>query len=257
MSGWIKIHRSITEHWLYTEKRMFSKFEAWNDILLTVNYSEAKCLIKGKLYIIKRGESILSLDNWAKRWGWDKSKVRRFMDLLKNDGMICLKTDNITTHLTVCKYEDYQDSSNASETRTKHKRNTNEIQTTPIKEEEEKEKEQEEEKDSNLSLLLNKSELELTFDSYLEMRKQIKKPATPHAVNLIKKKLVQMTNNNESDMCDLLNQSIVNSWVDIYPIKNTFVKKDKPTMRTTNEVFDEISRKIKSGEIDTTIYPIL
>ena len=150
MSGWIKIHRSITEHWLYTEKRMFSKFEAWNDILLTVNYSEAKCLIKGKLYIIKRGESILSLDNWAKRWGWDKSKVRRFMDLLKNDGMICLKTDNITTHLTVCKYEDYQDSSNASEMRTKHKRNTNEIQTTPIKEEEES-KEEEKEKQLNIS----------------------------------------------------------------------------------------------------------
>lgn len=110
---------------------------------------------------------------------------------------------------------------------------------------------------NDLGLLITKSELELTFDSYLEMRKQIKKPATPHAVNLIKKKLVQMTGNNESDMCDLLNQSIVNSWVDIYPIKNTFVKKDKPTMRTTNEVFDEISRKIKSGEIDTTIYPIL
>ena len=32
MSGWIKIHRSITNHWLYTEKRVFSKFEAWNDI---------------------------------------------------------------------------------------------------------------------------------------------------------------------------------------------------------------------------------
>ena len=128
---------------------------------------------------------------------------------------------------------------------------------TESQQEQEQEQEEEKEQDSNLSLLLNKSELELTFDSYLEMRKQIKKPATPHAVNLIKKKLVQMTNNNESDMCDLLNQSIVNSWVDIYPIKNTFVKKDKPTMRTTNEVFDEISRKIKSGEIDTTIYPIL
>ena len=50
---------------------------------------------------------------------------------------------------------------------------------------------------------------QISFDSYLEMRKQIKKPATPHAVNLIKKKLVQMTNNNESDMCDLLNQSII------------------------------------------------
>ena len=39
--------------------------------------------------------------------------------------------------------------------------------------------------------------------------------------------------------------------------ESKFKPKDKPTMRTTNEVFDEISRKIKSGEIDTTIYPIL
>jgi hypothetical protein len=231
---------------------MFSKFEAWNDILLNVNYAEAKCLIKGKLYIIKRGESILSLDNWAKRWGWDKSKVRRFMDLLKNDGMICLKTDNITTHLTVCKYEEYQDSSNANETRVKRKRNTNEIQTTPIKEEQELQEEEVKEEYNNLGLSIPKSELELTFESYLEMRRKIKKPATPHAIELIKKKLVQMTQNNERDMCELLNQSIVNSWAGIYPIKNNFAKKDRPTMRTTNEVFDNVIERIRNGE-DTTV----
>ena len=39
--------------------------------------------------------------------------------------------------------------------------------------------------------------------------------------------------------------------------ESKFKTKQKPTMRTTNEVFDEISRKVKSGEIDTTIYPIL
>ena len=39
--------------------------------------------------------------------------------------------------------------------------------------------------------------------------------------------------------------------------ESKFKPKEKPTMRTTNEVFDEISRKVKSGEIDTTIYPIL
>jgi hypothetical protein len=105
---------------------------------------------------------------------------------------------------------------------------------------------------NNIDIVIPKSELELTFDSYLEMRKQIKKPATPYAVNLIKKKLVQMTQNNESEMCDILNQSIVNSWAGIYPIKNTFVKKEKPTMRTTNEVFDNVLERIKNGE-DTTV----
>lgn len=141
MSGWIKIHRSIKDHWLYTEKRVFSRFEAWNDILLTVNYSDAQTLIKGKLYNVKRGESILSLDSWAKRWGWEKSTVRRFLKLLENESMVVLDSDNVTTRLTVCKYESYQDERNADETRKKLKRNSNEIQTTPIKEEQEEQEE--------------------------------------------------------------------------------------------------------------------
>ena len=134
MSGWIKLHRSIVSHWLYTEKRTFSRFEAWNDILLTVNFTDAQCCIKGKVYLVKRGESILSFDSWAKRWNWEKSKVRRFFLLLKSNNMIELKTDNITTHLTVCKYDTYQDIGNTNETQTKFKRNTNEIQTKPIEE---------------------------------------------------------------------------------------------------------------------------
>jgi hypothetical protein len=143
MSGWIKLHRSIKEHWLYTEDRVFSKFEAWNDILLSVNFADAKQVIKGKIYNIKRGESTMSLDTWAKRWNWDKSKVRRFLTLLQSDGMIVLVSDNITTHLTVCNYASYQDERNASETPMKRKRNAHEIQTTPIKEEQEQQEQKE------------------------------------------------------------------------------------------------------------------
>lgn len=134
MSGWIKIHRSITNHWLYTEKRVFSKFEAWNDILLTVNYIDAKTIIKGTLYEVKRGQSILSLESWAKRWNWDKSKVRRFLNSLQVDDMLVIKSDTITTRLTVCNYESYQGERNADETQMKRKRNADETQTTPIEE---------------------------------------------------------------------------------------------------------------------------
>lgn len=137
MSGWIKIHRSITSHWLYSEKRTYSKLEAWYDILLNVNFSDNKVILKGKLYEVKRGESILSYESWGKRWNWDKSKVRRFFNLLQNDSMIELKCDNITTHLTVCKYESYQGERNADETQTKRKRNTDEtnIRKKELKEE--------------------------------------------------------------------------------------------------------------------------
>ena len=155
MAGWIKLHRSIQEHWLYTEKRKFSKFEAWNDILLTVNFTEGKTIIKGKLIQIKRGESILSLDSWAKRWGWDKSAVRRFLNTLQKDNMIELKNKTITTRLIVCKYDTYQDERNANETQMKRKRNADETQMkrkrnadethlTPIEEEEESKEEKKE-----------------------------------------------------------------------------------------------------------------
>lgn len=126
MSGWIKIHRSITQHWLYSEKRVYSKLEAWYDIIMTVNYVDNKTVIKGRLYEVKRGESTLSFESWGKRWNWDKSKVRRFFSLLQKDEMIVLKCDNTTTHLTVCKYESYQGERNADETQTKRKRNSNE-----------------------------------------------------------------------------------------------------------------------------------
>ena len=145
MSGWIKIHRCITDHWIYTEKRSFSKFEAWLDILVTVNFADADVIIKGKIYKVKRGQSILSMDSWANRWNWNKSKVRRFFALLEKDKMIVVKSDNKTTQLTVCNYESYQEKRHTDETQKKRDRHATDTQPTPIKEEEEQ-KEQKEEK---------------------------------------------------------------------------------------------------------------
>lgn len=133
MEGWIKLHRKIQNHWLFEEKREMSKLEAWITILMDVNHCEKKVLIKGKLYQIKSGESVNSLDTWAKRFRWNKSKVRRFMNLLQTDNMIVLKSDNKTTHLTVCNYDSYQVERHANDTETKRKRNANETQTTPNK----------------------------------------------------------------------------------------------------------------------------
>ena len=134
MSGWIKLHRSITNHWLYTEKRVFSKFEAWNDILLTVNFTDAKTIIKGSLYEVKRGQSILSLESWSKRWNWNRSKVSRFLNTLQLDGMIVVKSDTVTTQLTVCNYESYQGERTADETQMRRRRDADELQVNTIEE---------------------------------------------------------------------------------------------------------------------------
>lgn len=131
MKGWISIHRSITSHWLYPKGRPFTKYEAWITILLEVNHTDKKESKGFNLIECKRGESINSLDTWAKLFHWNKSKVRRFFIMLQNDSMIETKSVQKTTHLKVCNYDSYQDQRNDSETKLKRKRNDSETELTP------------------------------------------------------------------------------------------------------------------------------
>jgi hypothetical protein len=98
-----------------------------------VNHTEQKVNIKGTVLTCKRGETLCSLDTLARRWNCDKSKVRRFLKLLESDLMIELKSEHITTRLTICKYDTYQGERNEDETQVKHKRNASETQMTPNK----------------------------------------------------------------------------------------------------------------------------
>ena len=127
MSGFIYLWRNLSKHWLWQDKP-FTKGQAWIDILFECNHSEQKVLIKDKLILCKRGESLNSLETWGKRWGWNKSKVRRFLKLLKSDTMVELIPEQKTTHLKVLYYNKYQTKQNASETQVKRKRNASETQ---------------------------------------------------------------------------------------------------------------------------------
>ena len=123
--GWIKLHRSIQEHWLFTENRAFSRYEAWIDMLLKVNHDKSKSVIGNSIIRCERGQSILSLDSWAKRWRWNKSAVRRFFALLEKDDMIVVENVSKTTRITICNYDSYQGLRNDNETITQQKRTDN------------------------------------------------------------------------------------------------------------------------------------
>ena len=106
MSGWVKIHRDIKNHWIW---RSGYKFQWWVDILLTVNYSDNKILIRGQVIDCKRGQSIRSLETWAREWNVSKRTVKKFFELLQKDAMIEIENIQISTRITVCNYDVYQD----------------------------------------------------------------------------------------------------------------------------------------------------
>jgi hypothetical protein len=131
-AGWVKTYRSLRRHWIWHEKP-FTKGQAWIDILLDCNHEGKKVNIGNEIIYCDRGESINSLKTWAKLWGWNISKVRRFLKLLENDSMVVLKSTHNTTHLSVCNYETYQDRRNGSETNMKTIRNEGETKVATNK----------------------------------------------------------------------------------------------------------------------------
>lgn len=135
MTGWISLHRSIQKHWLFEEKRKFSRFEAWIDILLMVNHSDNKIILDGELVTVKRGQRVTSLRQLGERWNWSITKVDKFLKILETDEMLSVKKDTKKTVLTVVNYDDYQDEdskkrhrNNSEKTVKRHRNNTEKTQ---------------------------------------------------------------------------------------------------------------------------------
>ncbi|URZ06445.1 hypothetical protein [Clostridium felsineum] len=111
--GWISIYRIIQEHWLWQEKP-FDKAHAWIDLLLSANHKENKVLLGNELILIETGSFITSQSKLMNRWGWGNTKIRNFLKLLSNDGMIKCSGENYTL-IKIINYEMYQKQTDISQ----------------------------------------------------------------------------------------------------------------------------------------------
>lgn len=130
--GWIRLYRKIKDNELWLEKRVFSKAEAWLDILMEVQHSEKdqKIVIGMKTLTCKRGQSIKSVRTWAKRWTWSVSKVQRFLKLLRECDMIRHDTGTVGSVITIVNYDTYNPLATDSGTDAERSRYTSD--TLPI-----------------------------------------------------------------------------------------------------------------------------
>lgn len=114
MSGWIKLHRKIQEHWLFSFNEP-DKALAFIDLVLSASFDDGTVMIKGRTYTVKRGQFLVAQTTLQKRWKWSQNKVKRFLNLLKNERMVDVETDERTSIITICNYLDYQSVERAGE----------------------------------------------------------------------------------------------------------------------------------------------
>jgi hypothetical protein len=107
--GYLLMFRSLFKHHFWVEKRVFSKFEAWVDLIRTANYKEKKILVKSSMVKLQRGQIAVSLRDLAKKWFWSKDKVARFLMLLEDEQMIRIQKRNDVSIITLNNYSYYND----------------------------------------------------------------------------------------------------------------------------------------------------
>lgn len=252
--GWVPVKRQIQEHWLWKDKP-FSQGQAWIDLIMLANYEDKKMPYKGEIITCERGTVNLSISYLANRWGWSRHKARNFLNLLESDGMVTVKATTNRTTITVENYGVHNDvpttrgqrgdsdktikSSNPLEydgvnattnMTTETLENyiiSNDIPTTKGQrgDSEGTAKGQRGDTTNNNNNINKKTniyndepKLDTAVKEFITFRKKIKKPMTDHAVKLMFSKLNKLSSDTDEQV-EILNQSILNGWQGIYPLK--------------------------------------
>lgn len=122
--GYIKLHRQITDCWIWFDDDKFSKAQAWIDLLMMANHKDVKLPFNGKIIVIKRGQFITSIRKLAERWKWSKDKTAKFLDLLQSDEMLVRESDTKRTLITIVNYELFQGEDGSERTPNGHQTDT-------------------------------------------------------------------------------------------------------------------------------------
>lgn len=92
------------------------------------------------------------------------------------------------------------------------------------------------------------SEFTTAVRDFTEMRKKLRKPVTDRALSMLLKEAIKLGNSNEDMIIQILNQSTKNSWLGVYPLKNT--NYSAPKGRTTKNEFMEMLENMEEDTND-------
>ncbi len=108
--GYVKLSRkAYAEDPFWNEKRVYSRWEAWEDIIQQAAYRSWNRIVDDDIVILDRGEFCASLRYMAARWGWSMKKVRGFVQKLEGmDRIRAQQRAHCGTVYVLVNYDRYQ-----------------------------------------------------------------------------------------------------------------------------------------------------
>lgn len=132
MAGTVNISRDLWDDPTFKDAE-FSQREAWIWMIAEAAWKPHVRRFGAHEISLQRGQLAASTRFMAKAFGWTESRVRRYLELLKNRRMVQTEIDAGVTVISICKYDTYQngvDKTDAPPTR----RPTQDRRTTDAKE---------------------------------------------------------------------------------------------------------------------------
>lgn len=184
----------------------------WIHLLLEANYVEKNW--KGTQ--LKPGTFPTSIKKISEKTGLSTQQTRTCLSNLQTTREITIKSTNKYSLITIVKWADYQVNDEISTnkiTNNQHatQQTNNKQPNNTIRNKNNKNKE--------IIYIKGSNEFIEAFNDFKEMRKKIRKPLTQRAEQMIINRLNQLSNDEETQI-EILNQSILNGWQNVYPLKN-------------------------------------
>jgi biotin operon repressor len=180
---------------------------------------------------LKTGQLITGRKKLAIETGMSEQQVRTCLNRLKSTNEITIESTNQYSLITIVKYGEYQfgedDINQQNVQQISHPDNQQITSDQPTDNQRITTSKIERKKDrKNIQEEINKEELDCSpefaeaLGAYEEMRKKIRKPLTAKAKQMVLKKLESMATDEETQIA-ILNQSTMNSWQGIFPLRDT------------------------------------
>lgn len=229
-NGYIKLNRSLVK-WRWYKKQ--NTKDVFLHLLLIANYKDEDF----EDITVKRGQIATSYKSIADATGVSEKGVRTAFDKLKSTGEIQTKRFSKFQLVTIVNYEKYQsDYQEITEEKTDIQRAVNgqskgnhsavNGQSKGNKERNKESKKARKQENIYRALDGKTENLRSAYLAFIEMRKQIKKPLTERALQIIIGKVEKLSSDTETQIA-IINQSVEHCWQSVYELKDTVKAKDK------------------------------